>query len=362
METSASAAVMTGKQTYGIKTFAVPAIGPNDGLLRVERCGVCGTDAEEFDVSRVGYPVIPGHEPLGVIEKIGEEISERWGVVAGDRVFVESTVPCRSCTACLAGDFTNCQRKFNYGFRPTADPPSLWGGFAEYLYLHPNATVHKVSADVPLDTAILFNSLACGIGWAVHTAGTQIGDSVLVMGCGQRGLACVVAAKAAGARTVIVTGLGVDDYKLRVARELGADHVINVDQEDVIARVREYTDGRGVDRVVDVVPMATNTIVEAIAVARSGGCIVIAGHKAPGPIESLVMDDVRKKNLTIQGVLAKSTKAYEQAVALIESGAVRADLLHTHTFALEDAADSVRLLRGELAGEKPIAVSVDPWR
>src|SRR5438093_11948926 len=118
------------------------------------------------------------------------------------------------------------------------------------MYLDPLSIVHRVRKDIPASLAVMFNPLGAGFRWAVESPATGPGDTILVLGPGQRGLASVIAARAAGADTIIVTGLARDAQKLALARELGADHTINVDEEDARGRVHEITHGRGADVVV----------------------------------------------------------------------------------------------------------------
>ena len=362
MAKSSIAVVQVAVGKHELQEFPVPVIGPDDGLLRVERCGICGSDVAQFkgEFSWLTYPVIPGHEPIGVIEEVGERAAERWGVRIGDRVVLESAVPCRSCRYCASGEYTSCPNRYNIGFTSTDVEPSLLGGYAQYLYLHPNTSVHKISKNVPLDIAALYNPLTCGVSWAAEAPNTQLGDTMVVMGCGQRGLACVAAAKAAGASMVIITGRGDDHYKLSAALRLGADHVINIDEEDVIDRVRELTDDEGVDTVIDVVPYATQTFVEAIEVVRTGGTVILAGLKGDKTVESFMTDRILLKAVTIKGVLGKGSDSFRRAIQLMESGSLPLESLHTHTFPLEDAAEAIQTLSGEIEGEQAICVDLAP--
>src|SRR5690606_9754269 len=243
------AAVQVAPRTIELRAFPRPTIGPDDGLLRVEANGICGSDVESYR-GHLGMgrgPTIPGHEPMGIVEEVGERAAERWGVQPGDRVALEVIVPCRSCHDCLTGRYQACRhRKYGHGVTGIDVPPSLWGGFAEHLYLTPGAVLHKIDKTLPAELAVMFNPLGAGVRWAVHLGEVGLGDTVRVRGAGQRGLACVIAARAAGAGTIIVTGLEADAHKLALAKEFGADHTIVVDgpdAEDTVERVREITDG-----------------------------------------------------------------------------------------------------------------------
>jgi threonine dehydrogenase-like Zn-dependent dehydrogenase len=246
---SSRAVVQTAPQTFEVHEFARPRVGPDEGLLRMERCGICGTDIEQYDgrLDAMGWtvgPTIPGHEPLGVIEEVGERAAARWNVKPGDRVAVEPLIPCGTCEACRAGDRTRCNgwgRNYSYGLLGTDIEPSLLGGYSEHLYLHPNAVLHKVSPALPADVAVLFNPIGAGVRWAYQASDLRMGDTIVILGTGQRGLACVIAALAAGAGKVIVTDLARAANKLDFALELGADAALVADEEDVVARVEELT-------------------------------------------------------------------------------------------------------------------------
>src|SRR5439155_229282 len=243
------AIVQTAPRHLELRELTIPDIDDDSGLLRVEACGICGSDAAQYaGVLPAGLPVVPGNERLGVIERIGDRAAKRWGVGVGDRVAVEATIPCGHCPACHAGRYQVCRGRgflFGHGYVPLAQPPGLWGAYADYMYLDANSIVHPIRKDIPASVAVMFNPLGAGFRWAVEIPGTGPGDTVLVLGPGQRGLASVIAARAAGADAIIVTGLTRDAKKLALAKELGADHVIDVEQEDARARVKELTGGRG---------------------------------------------------------------------------------------------------------------------
>ena len=252
--------------------------------------------------------MIPGHEPVGIIEEIGDEAARRWGLKAGDRVAVEPTRGCGHCRACKRGDSRNCRTgrpgaKISVcGFIPTTIPPALWGGMAEFMYLDPEVALHKVAPEVPAELAALYQPIAAGVSWAHRVPGTKIGDTVVIFGAGQRGIACVAAAREAGAAHVAVIARRQSARRLKLAEEFGADATIFAD-EDVIARVRELTRGEGADVIVDVTAETMAPIPQAIEMARPGGTIILAGVKGPNAaIPELRNDRIFSKELTIRGV------------------------------------------------------------
>ncbi len=284
---TALAVVQEGPRRLRNERFPLPEIGGDDALLRVEACGICGSDYELYaGALPAPFPIIPGHEPVGVIEEIGEATARRWGVKRGDRVAVEALLPCGHCPSCIGGRYSLCRGRgalpTGYGLISTKTPPSLWGGYSQYLYLDPHSLVHSLSPDVPAELAVLFNPLGAGFRWAVDLPATGVGDTVAILGPGQRGLASVIASREAGAGCIIVTGLAADERKLALARRFGAHHTINVEAEDARSRLREITDG-GADVVVDVTSYSLEAVTLAVDVARRGGTIVLAGTKGPKP-------------------------------------------------------------------------------
>jgi len=352
------AVVQTAPRQLELRELPIPDIDDDSGLLRIEACGICGSDAEQYaGTLPAEYPVILGHEPLGVIAKIGDRAAKRWGVQVGDRVAVEGPIPCGHCRACLDGRYQVCRgrgRMFGYSFVPLTRPPGLWGAYADYMYLDPHSLVHKVWPDLSPSIAALFNPLGAGFRWAVELPDTGPGDTVLVLGPGQRGIASVIAARAAGAERVIVTGLARDAAKLAVAKELGADHVIDVEHEDARRRVRELTDGKGADVVVEVTANSPAPVAEALYYVATGGRIVLAGMKGFKAVPEFVSDWIVVKEAKLIGAFAVTWKSYDAAIRLIESGRVPLEKMHTHDFPLEQAERAIQMLAGEIPGEQSL--------
>ena len=352
------AIVQTGPRQLELRELPIPDIDDDSGLLRVEACGICGSDVEQYTGTiPVSWPLIPGHEPLGIIERIGDRAAKRWGVNVGDRVAVEVLVPCGHCRACIEGSYQLCRGRggmFGYAYVPLSHPPGLWGAYADYMYLDPSTLVHPMRKDIPGSLAVMFNPLGAGFRWAVEMPDTGPGDIVLILGPGQRGLASVVAARTAGADMIIVTGLARDEKKLALAKTFGADHVINAEAEDVRSRVRELTNGHGADVIVEVSSYAPEPVAEALFYAAIGARIVLAGVKGFKAVPEFLSDLIVVKELTIKGALGVTSRAYRSAIRLIESGRVPLENMHTHDFPLEQAEHAIQMLAGEIPGESSI--------
>jgi threonine dehydrogenase-like Zn-dependent dehydrogenase len=304
--------------------------------------------------------VIPGHEPVGTITAIGERAAQRWGVGVGDRVVVEAAVPCRSCAICAQGLFNNCQAQLSLGFTPTSVTPSLYGGFAEYLYLPSNATLHRMPPEVPLDIAPFYNALACGVGWVTDEGAVGLGDTVVVLGCGPRGLAAAMVAKAVGAGTVIMTGLARDAHKLAIALEMGVDATIDVEHEDVRERVTELTGGALADVVIDVVPSTPSTVTDAVDLARTRGTIVLAGVKGDRPVPGLRSDAIVLKALTIKGARGKRSRCYPLAIEMLAAKRFQFERLAPRSYPLSETLAAIEDMAGAGSGAGGICVSIDP--
>jgi threonine dehydrogenase-like Zn-dependent dehydrogenase len=347
--------VQTGDRTLKGMDIPIPEIDESSAILRLEACGICGSDYEQFEgMLKTPVPAIPGHEPLGIIEKIGDIAAARWGVDVGDRVAVETMLACHHCDTCLHGRYQLCEERRIYSYIPLSEAPGLWGGYSQYMFLHGNSIVHKVDKSLPAEIAVIFNPLGAGYRWAVEMPQAKPGDTVVVMGPGQRGLASVIALHQVGVRNIIVTGLEADHSKLALARHYGALHTVDVTNENVVHRVKELTNGRGADIVVDVSSYATKPVADALQLVKPGGQIVLAGVKGFKAVDNFVSDLIVLKEVTIKGAIGVTSTGYRQAIELLESGAVDFEPMHTHNFELEDAELAIRTLAREIEGEESI--------
>jgi alcohol dehydrogenase len=343
----------------------VPEVGDDDAVLRVEACGLCGTDHEQLTGLLPGpYPFIPGHETVGVIEAIGPGAAARWGVAAGDRVAVEVFQSCRACDACRAKQTQRCVRHGiadMYGFVNVDVGPGLWGGYSTHQYLAPDSQVLKVPASLDPVTATLFNPLGAGVRWGVTVPGTKAGDVVAVLGPGVRGLSALAACRDAGASFVMVTGAGERDApRLEMARRFGADLVVDVVAEDPVRALRTATGGALADVVVDVTAKAPAAFGQAVRLARVGGTVVVAGTRGSEETPGFAPDHVVYKELRIQGALGVDTASYEAALALLATGRYPFAELPREVVDLDGLPSLLEVLAGERAGVPPVHGVVRP--
>ena len=366
--TRARGAVLVRPGQIELREFDLPDVSDDDALLQVEACGICGTDYEQYrgDVPqsdyRTPYPAIPGHEPLGTIASIGETAKERWGVKEGDRVAVRPFYGCGNCDACRQWQPRECRsRGGTYGFIDVNKPPGLWGGYADYLYLSPLSVVKKVDPTLPAEVAAMYNPLASGLSWGATIPKTGPDDRVVILGSGQRGLCCLIAAKAAGARQVVVTGLERDGYKLDLAKELGADATVVADRDNVVDSVKELTGG-GAEVIVDTTPFAAESFRDALNIAVRYARLILVGLKGSRSVSDIYPDEIINKELVIRGVLATPFEAFEDAIELLESRRFPMERLHTHSFDVPDSATAIRTLAGDIPDAQAIHVAIVPKR
>ena len=349
------AMVQTAPRKLEPMDLPIPEIDADSGLVRIEACGICGSDYEQFEGAlRTPMPAIPGHEPLGIVAAIGDRAAKRWGVDVGDRIAVETMLSCHHCGPCLGGSYHLCDARRIYSYIPLSEEPGLWGSYAQYMYLDPNAVIHKVDPELSPETAVMFNPLGAGFRWAVEIPQTGPGDTVVILGPGQRGLACVLACREAGAKKIIVTGLEADAAKLALAREFGAHATIDVQNENPRNRIRELTDGRGADVVVDVSSYAVEPVAESIDYVRMGGTVVLAGMKGFKEIPDFISDKVVLKEITIRGAIGVTRTGYANAIRLLESRKYPVERMHTHNFDLSEAELAIRTLAREIPGDESI--------
>jgi threonine dehydrogenase-like Zn-dependent dehydrogenase len=369
MPESVTAAVRTGPGRTELHDFPMPDVPDDGALLKVEVAGICGTDVKMYATPPFADPVIMGHENVGVIAKAGRVFTERQGFGEGDRVFLEHYVPCRRCEWCHRGEYRHCVATDwrtnpdarRYGYTSALNPYHLWGGFAQYLYLPWNAVLHAVPDTVTPELAGIVTPLSNGIEWALFDAGVGYDSSVLIQGPGQQGLSQVVACRQAGASLIIVTGTAHDAARLDLAKALGADHVIDVQAEDPLDRIREITGGAGVDVVLDCTAGAgvTPVLLGIDALKRRGGTLLVQGELAAFP--EFPLKKLTEKAITIKSARGHSYRACELALAQLASTRFPLERLTTHTFGLADVDRAIRAVGGEVE-QDVVHVSLLPWK
>lgn len=346
---------MAAPRKIEMREFDLPRIGPEEGLLKVEMCGVCATDYKAFDgkFDWLETPMILGHEVAGHIVEIGAIAAERWGVKKGDRIVTEPGHPCRHCHYCSNGMYRWCENRLGWRV-PCKVPPHIWGGYGQYQYLPPGAQVYKVCDNISPEAAVLINAvIANGIQWVRFAGKAAIGDVVVIIGMGAQSMAATIAAKEAGASPIIVVGLTSDEPRFEIFQRFGADYMINAEKENAIQMVNDLTHHRRADIVVEVSgsPDGVAQSIELVRVKGTVVCCSVLGSTVKVP---LITDKIALNEITFQGVFTNDRQAMRAAIKIVESGRYPVEKIVTHHFPLEKAQEALKASGGELTGVSPI--------
>ncbi len=340
----------------------VPQPGAAEVLVRIDAIAVCATDLE---IIHSGPPALiqggdpfnknftPGHEYMGTVVKLGPGVDE---FDVGDRVTVEIHAGCGRCERCREGMYTACTNYgMNYGDRNKghrANGFTTDGGFAQFAVNHINTMVH-----VPDDMSDAEATLVVTAGTAMYgldvMGGLIAGQAVVVMGPGPIGLMGVGVAKALGAQPVILTGTR--DNRLAIGRKLGADHVVNVRNEDAVEAIKRITHGKGAHYVLEC-SGASNAVNEAARMLNRGGRICLAAF----PHEPALVDVAYlvRNNIYLFGIRGEGKSATHRAAAFMAQKRFDATLIHTHTFPLADVPTAIKYARERIDDAIKVVVKV----
>lgn len=317
--------IMTDIKQLEFTERAVPAVGPQDVLVKVEAVGICGSDLHYFEHGRIGNyivkpPFVLGHEASGVVVELGPEVTH---LKVGDRVALEPGITCGECEFCKSGKYNLCPDVVFF-----ATPP-VDGVLQEYV-AHPAALSFKLPEHLSALEGAMVEPLAVGLH-AAKQGQAAIGQTTVVTGTGCIGLMSLLALKAVGISKVIV--VDVIDKRLAKARELGAFATINAATEDVVTRVLELTDGKGCDLVIETAGLASTTN-QAIQYVKKGSHIVLVGYSKEGH-RDLQVELAMDKELTFDTVF-RYRHLYPLAIEAIASGLIPVRDVVTHEFEFDD--------------------------
>ena len=346
--------VAPGKgQPVQVETIVVPDPGPGEAVVAVQACGVCHTDLHYRQGGITDdFPFLLGHEAAGVVEAVGEGVTD---VAPGDFVILNWRAVCGNCRACRRGEPWYCFATHNAAQKMTLasgqelSPALGIGAFAEKTLVHAGQCTKVDSRAKPEVAGLLGCGVMAGLGAAINTGGVRRGDSVAVIGCGGVGCAAIAGARLAGATTII--GIDIDDRKLRWASEFGATHTINSRQTDPVERVRELTDGNGANVVVDAVGLP-ETFRQAFYARDLAGTVVLVGVPTPDMKIELPLLDVFSR-----GGATKSSwygdclpsRDFPMLIDLHLQGRLPLEKFVTETIGLDDVEEAFhRMERGEV--------------
>lgn len=303
----------------------VPEPGPDEVLVRVAACGICGSDVHGLDGSsgRRIPPVVMGHEAAGVVAATGSQVR---GLREGDRITFDSTVWCGTCFYCRRGEVNLCDNRQVLGV--SCGDYRRHGAFAEYVVV-PERIVAPLPDSLSFEEAAMIEPASVAVH-AVNLTPVRLGDTAVVVGTGMIGLLVVQALRLAGCGRIVA--VDVDAARLELARRFGADELINAREADPVAAVADLTSGRGADVAVEAVG-ATEPVATAIASLRKGGALTLVGNVTP-KIE-LALQAVVTRQLRLTGSCA-SCGEYPAVIELVARGAIRVRELISATAPLAD--------------------------
>ena len=302
-----------------------PVAGPGEVLIRVEACGICGSDVHGFDGStgRRIPPIVMGHEAAGTVESVGAEVHQ---FKAGDRVTFDSTIYCGQCAFCLRGDVNLCDNRQVIGV--SCGDYRRHGAFAEYVAV-PQHIVYHLPASIGFAEAAMLEAVSVALH-GVRVSEVKGGETALVIGAGMIGLLTLQAARAAGCAPVFISD--VDPTRLSLADQVGADKVILASGKELLSEIQKLTGGRGVDIVYEAVGR-NETVASAIDCVRKGGTVSLIGNITPEV--TLPLQKVVSRQIRLQGSCASSGE-YPQAIEFIGNGKIQVKPLITAVASLEE--------------------------
>ena len=336
------------KGNLDMELVETPVPSCRDGwvLIRVHSAGVCATDNHIYRGRFFNGPPphILGHEMAGEVVELGKGVPSEW---LGKRVTVETAVGCGICQHCRSGNKHLCDAGAEVGFPPYS------GAYAEYTSA-PYTCLHELPAQMPYDTAGILEAVACPVG-AVQRLGMSLGETVLIQGAGVAGLSFLQAAKAFHAGKVIMSVRR--DIKAQQARDFGADVIVDTRRENLLERVLEETNGKGVDLSIDAAGVA-ETVTNSISCCRKDGRVLLygipdAGKEIPFPVTDIIM-----KQLRLYGV-TNNEWIWDPLLALAQQNVIRVGDMVTHTFPMEGLKDALNQI--ENREETLIKAVLHPW-
>jgi L-iditol 2-dehydrogenase len=308
-----------------VTDLPLPVIGRGEVLVRVEACGICGSDVHGYDGStgRRIPPIVMGHEAAGTVEAIGEGVTK---YKTGDRVTFDSTLYCGECPYCQRGQINLCDNRQVIGV--SCEEYRRHGAFAEYVVV-PERIIYKLPGNISFNEAAMLEAVSVALH-GVRVSPVLGGETVLVIGAGMIGLLTLQAARAAGCARVFVAD--VDATRLELARQVGADEVLHHSGAELASEVMRLTGGRGVDIALEAVGR-NETVASAIDCTRKGGTVTLIGNIMPEV--TLPLQKVVVRQLKLQGSCASSGE-YPEAIELIANGKIQVKPLITAVASLEE--------------------------
>lgn len=321
---------------YEVMDIEKPSCGEREILIKMRAAALCGTDKRIFTGGKtkgIRPDSVVGHEICGEIAELGSKVE---GYSVGDRVAIANVIPCGHCPACLSGRENACTNRKAIGYE-------FNGGFEEYVLIPhiciESGNVVKLPDSVSFEAGALIEPLACCIR-GLRNVGTTFGDTVLIIGAGPIGLMHLELARASGASKIIVSELDVE--KRELAKELGADRVVDGANEDLAAIIKEETEGFGVDRIVMAIGV-TGLVNDTLKLAKKGGTVCLFAGFPNGKTADIDPSIIHYNELTVNGSTAYKREDYLQAAEMVKAGRIDLDAIVSARFPIADFREALEL-------------------
>jgi len=329
------ALLLSEYKTLSVVDMPVPEPGDDEVLVRVQACGICGSDVHGYDGStgRRIPPLVMGHEAAGIVERTGAGVE---GFAAGERVTFDSTVSCGRCHFCHRGQINLCDNRTVLGV--SCGDYRRHGAFAEYVAV-PSRILYKLPDSLAFEHAALVESVSIAVH-AVNRHRPKPDDTVIVVGAGMIGVLVLQVLRSKGCRNIVA--VDVDSRKLALAERVGATGTVNPQDGDVLSAVQRLTGGKGADVSFEVVGHG-DTVLSAIRSLRKGGTAVLVGNLSPRV--ELPLQEVVSRELSVLGSCASNGEIPE-CIDLLARGVVDVDPIISLKAPLEEGPELFARLYG----------------
>jgi threonine dehydrogenase-like Zn-dependent dehydrogenase len=371
MSRTSRAAVMTGPGKIEVREYPLPELVPGSMLMKMELSGICGTDKHTYKgettqaagtltETNVPFPIIPGHENVGIVAEITREARTKLEfdgqtLKEGDRVTMAPDVICGTCWSCRnIHAYPWCENNWCYGTtRSCAEAPHLFGGWSDYMYIAPEVFVYKVPEGLSPEAAVLTELMACSFNLdkakefsSLASEGFVSGDTVVIQGVGPLGFVHLIKSQLLGAGRVIA--IDRSQYRLDMAKRFGADVTFNAQHttsEERIEEVKALTGGRGADLVVECIGRP-EPVVEGLEMLRQGGMYIETGNFVEtGTVQLSVHRHLCAKNVRLIGITNHPSTGYRPSLMQMQKyGHIYPfEQVVTHRYSLGQAADALNV-------------------
>lgn len=331
------ALVLEDKEKVVYKDVPKPEC-PKDGiLLKIDVVGLCGSDVRTYSsgVNGLDFPFILGHENIGIIEEIGEEVE---GYKVGERVIVNPVIPCGNCYYCEKGMQNLCNTRLTYGHH-------LHGGFAEYMLIPgigvQRGQILKIPEGVKSEDMVVVELLSSVVN-SQELVNVTLGDTVVIIGAGPLGCLHSEIARLRGAKNIIMANRS--EARLEKSKPFSGTHFVNTSKEDLKEKVMEITDGMGADVVINATP-ASKTIEDGIHLLRKQGKLLIfGGLPKDNPTVNLDGNLLHYSEIQVIGGFSTTPDSFRKAFEVVAKGMINANLV-SHILPLKDMEKGVKMLK-----------------